>query len=35
MTGDGSRPAGWERCAMPNDVNVNTAEPGSSASTLA
>ena len=35
ITGEESCPGGLERCAMPNDVSVMTAEPGSSASTLA
>jgi hypothetical protein len=32
-TGDGLCPGGRERCAMPNEVSVSTAEPGSSART--
>ena len=35
ITGEESYPDGLERCAMPKDVSVMTAEPGSSASTLA
>ena len=34
-TRDGANPAGSERSTMPNAVSVSTAEPGSSASTLA
>jgi hypothetical protein len=35
MTADRSRPSGRLRWTMPKEVNVSTAEPGSSASTLA
>ena len=34
-TADAFSPGGRERCAMPKDVSVSTAEPGSSARTLA
>jgi len=34
-TRDGGRPAGSDRCTKPNEVRVTTADPGSSARTLA